>query len=171
MDHVIELARTGTAEALCEVYALFARDVYSAAYLVTGSVADANDVVQDVFLGLSEAVRRYDGKGDFHRWLNQLTVRVALSRLRRRHRRYEVPLLDNAFPVIPDEEDAIINRIELERVLEQLADHLRTVFVLKEIEGYSHDEIAQMLGISSRNAQVRLLRARRQIRRLLRVGR
>ncbi len=163
----VELAKTGSPEAICHLYEQFGEEIYRLAYKITDSSADAMDVVQDVFLALPDVIRRFDGKGSFDRWLSSLTVRTALAKLRKRSRRGEVPL--GAYPLSPalTASDPIVETLDLERAIESLSDALRMVFVLKEIEGYTHDEIGELLGISSRSSAVRLFRARKRIRRFL----
>jgi RNA polymerase sigma factor (sigma-70 family) len=71
------------AEYLRELYGRYAGDLYRIAYRLTGSRADAEDVVQDVFLGLPAALRGYEEHGKLDGWIRKVTARVALSRLRR----------------------------------------------------------------------------------------
>jgi len=132
------------------------------AYRLLVSQADAEDVVHDLFVGLPEALRRYDERGSMDSWLKKIVVRLALSRIRARR---DVPLA-----AAPEPETRVrdqVARMEIERALGALSPALRAVLVLKEIEGFSHAEIAGMLGISVAASEVRLHRALRQMRTML----
>jgi RNA polymerase sigma-70 factor (ECF subfamily) len=162
-----ELARSGTSEAIGELYARHADDVYRVAYRLTDSSADAMDVVQEFFLALPQAARTFDGRGSFERWITRVTVRMALMKLRERRRRREVSLGAVRFALPGRPPARSVDAIDLQRALESLSDDLRVVFVLKEIEGYSHVEIADLLGIRRNTSEVRLHRARKRLRAIL----
>jgi RNA polymerase sigma-70 factor (ECF subfamily) len=137
------------------------------AYRLVGAREDAEDVVHDVFVGLPEALRRYEERGSFAAWLKRVTARVALMRLRSGKRRREVALEragGHAEPPAPLDGDG------LQAAVNTLPDHLRAVLVLKEIEGYGHAEIAQLLGISEGASRVRLTRALKRLRNELEGG-
>lgn len=145
--------------------------VYRVALRITASSADAYDITHDVFLGLSEAVARYDPTRSFAPWLRGVAVRTSLMRMRSQRRRREVPLVSwRGIPVRP-RAGAVVDRITLEKALADLPPELRTVFVLREIEGLTYREIAEVLSIRENTAAVRLHRARRRLRDLLRGDR
>lgn len=154
----------GDLAALATVYNAYAERVYRLAYRLTRSVQDAQDVVQDVFLGLREALAPYRGQGPFDAWLRTAAVRVALHRLRQRERRREVAMEPDWLVGPPPPHGA---RIDLEAALARLPETLRVVVVLKEVEGFSHDEIGDILGISAAASATRLMRARAKLRRTL----
>lgn len=166
-----ELARAASQEAIRELYLRHAEDVYRVAYRLTDSSADAADVVQDVFLALPVIIRKFEGLGSFESWLRKVTVRQALMKLRRRRRRREVSLSAPHLRLPSHAPEPTVDGLELQRALESLSDDLRIVFVLSEVEGYSHDEIAELLGIRRNASEVRLHRARKRLRRILRDGR
>lgn len=157
----------GETDALREVYERFSGDVYRIALRLTGSSDDAYDVTHDVFVGLPEAMRRYDPSRPFPPWLRGVAVRTAQMRLRSVRRRFEVSL--HAQPHLASRSDGdIVDRVTLEGALERLSPDLRVVLVLRELEGLSYQEIADVLGIRKSAAAVRLHRARRQLRDMLR---
>lgn len=166
---LVSAARRGDAEALATLYTRHGAQLLRLAYRLTGSRADAEDVLQDVFVGLPEALRRYDERGSLPQWLRRVTARVALMRRRRIDRRSEVPLDDLA--TTTDDEQRAMTRALLERALAGLPDALRVVFVLREMEGHSHAEIAEILGIRRGTSEVRLHRAIRLLRTALRGAR
>jgi RNA polymerase sigma-70 factor (ECF subfamily) len=158
----------GETDALREVYERFSGDVYRIALRLTGSSADAYDVTHDVFLGLPEAMRRYDSTRPFPPWLRGVAVRTAQMRLRSAKRRLEVSLDVRPHLASRPGGDAVVDRITLEKALEGLSPDLRVVLVLREIEGMPYQEIADLLGIKKSATAVRLHRARRQLHDILR---
>ncbi|MEP6690753.1 MAG: sigma-70 family RNA polymerase sigma factor [Gemmatimonadaceae bacterium] len=164
---LIQRARAGSPDALGELYALYAPRVMAVAFRLTASVHDAEDVLHDVFLGLPEALARsYEEGGRFDAWLRQLAARTALTRLRASGRRREVAIASDVAAPAPGAE-RLGDRVALARALAQLPDSLRTVFVLKSVEGYTHAEVAAMLGITEGASEVRLVRAVKRLRELL----
>lgn len=139
----------------------FGAALFRLAYRLTGTRQNAEDVVHDVFAGLPEALRRYEDRGSLEGWLKRVTARVALMRLRTRKRRRETVLDDAPEPAV--NQSATLDQIALREAVAGLPDALRVVLVLKEIEGYSHAEIAGFLGISVVTSRVRLMRAMRRL--------
>jgi len=164
----VDAVRAGNPDALAALYGEYGRALYRLAYRLTGTREDAEDVVHDVFVGLPEALGRYEERGRFASWLKRVTARVALMRLRARNRRREVALDSAAGET---EQPAPSERDGLEAAVNTLPDHLRAVLVLKEIEGYAHAEIAELLGISEGASRVRLTRALKRLRNELESGR
>ena len=154
---------TGSRDAIAELYHRYGLRLFRLAYRLTGTREDAEDVVHDVFVGLPEALERYEERGRIDAWLRRVTARVALMRLRTRRRRPLMRLEHAEEPSAPAREP----QIDLQAAVDALPTSLRSVLVLKEIEGYSHGEIADMLGISAVTSRVRLLRAMARLRRIL----
>jgi len=154
--------RSGDRSALDE---LFRRHAAALSRLASALVDDeADDVVQDVFVGLALALRGYEERGMFAAWLRGVTVRTALSRRRRSAQRRETVLETTLASVNdPDPSDGIA----LGDALRRLPDSLRQIFVLKFVEGFSHAEIAELLDIRPGTSEVRLFRAIRSLRSLL----
>lgn len=165
---LIERTRAGEPDALAALYERYARPIIGLAYRITGSMEDAEDVLHDVFLGLPETLHRYEERGNFEGWLKRVAARVALTRIRTRSRRREVAMTPLAEPATEASDNAVANQAALEQAIAALPDNLRVVFVLKEIEGYSHAEIASLLGIKTGTSEVRLCRAVKKLRKLLR---
>jgi RNA polymerase sigma-70 factor (ECF subfamily) len=140
-----------------ELYRRHADALFTLAYRITGSREDAEDVLQDLFVGLSRALASYREQGRFESWLKRICVRLALMRLRASRRRSEVSLVDAGDP--PSREPNPLHTIALERAIQSLPESLRVVFVLREVEGFTHGEIGELLGISEVNSATRLNRA------------
>jgi RNA polymerase sigma-70 factor (ECF subfamily) len=153
-------------DALSALYREHAGELLALAARLTGSRADAEDVVQDLFVGLPRALARYEEQGRLLAWLKRLTVRVALIRLRSGRRRRETELEEvESFWVSDTTEDA-----SLRDAMDQLDADDRTIIVLKVFEGYSHGEIAELLGIRRGTSEVRLHRALERLRQQLTEG-
>ena len=163
-----EQARAGSPAALGALYRRFGPGLYRLAYRLSGSKEDAEDIVHDVFVGLPEALQRYEERGRLDAWLKRLTARVALMKLRAGRRRATLRLEDHDTATEPQRQP---ETGELQAAVDALPLSLRSVLVLKEIEGYSHSEIAEMLGISAVASRVRLMRAISRLRRTLGVNR
>ena len=166
----IEQARLGDREALGELFVEYGDCVYRSALRLTGSGADAEDVTQDVFVRLPRALAGFTGTSEtFGAWLRRVAVRQALMHLRSGRRRREVTV-DGVANLFASNDDTVA-RLTIDAALARLSDEHRVVFLLKEVEGYDHREIAELLDISIANSEVRLHRARRELRELLRGSR
>lgn len=164
-DHLARL-RAGEAEALGEVYRSHAAGLLALVYRLTGSVADAEDVVQDLFVGLPEALQKYLEQGRFEAWLRRIAIRLALMRMRTGKRRREVDL-ESSGDTLRDHSPAPDGDLYLWHELQRLPEEPRAIVVLRVVEGYSHEEIAELLGIRRGAAQVRFHRALNQLRSML----
>jgi RNA polymerase sigma-70 factor (ECF subfamily) len=115
-------------------------------------------------------VRGFTGTAEsFPAWLRRIAVRAALMQMRGGRRRREVGV--EGVAALLARTDSSLDRLSIDVALGRLSDEHRVVFLLKEVEGYEHAEIAALLDISVANSEVRLHRARRQLRELLRGSR
>ena len=160
----------GDVDALAQLVAEFGDLVYGTIYRLTANAAEAEDAAQEVFIRLPRVVAGFAGTVEqFPGWLRRIAVRAALMRLRSGRRRNEVSA--ESIAALVSRPDDVLSRLTIESALARLSVEHRTVFLLKEVEGYDHAEIAELLGISVANSEVRLHRARRQLRELLRDSR
>lgn len=153
--------------ALEEAYRRYANPVFGVAYRLTGSPTEAEEVLHDLFVGLPESVRGYEAWGTFQGWLTRVAARMALARNRARERRREDSLEEAPAAGTRSRRGDAGDWVALERALGELSAALRDVFLLKEVEGYTHREIAGMLGIRVGASKVRLYRAKKRLRELL----
>src|SRR5262245_14762168 len=160
-------ATRGQIDALATLYHRHARVMLAVAYRLLQSREDAEDVVHDVFVGLPEALRRYEEKGSLGPWLKKITARLALMRLREATRHATEVLDEDRAATSPQLARSVDAEVTIEHALRQLSPTLRSVLVLKEIEGFSHAEIARMLNISVGASEVRLHRALQALRAML----
>ena len=161
---LVERARAGDAEAVGALFRRYGGTLYRLAYRLLGSREDAEDVVQDVFVGLRVSLSRYESRGAFSAWLRRVAARVALMRLRADRRRPH-PAAD---PEDARDDPDLALRLTVERALDTLPEPLRAVLVLRMVEGYAHEEIAAALGITVGASKVRLHRATRRLQQVLR---
>lgn len=166
----LERLAAGDQGALAELFVAYGDLVYRTALRLTRSRADAEDIAQELFLRLPESARGFTGPAaSFPGWIRRVAVRQSLTHLRSGRRRREVSVDGVASLLAPT--IASLDRLTIETALARLPDEQRTVFLLKEVEGYGHAEIAELLGISVANSEVRLHRARRTLRDMLRGSR
>ena len=163
----METERLSAHHDLEQLFREHAADIHRLAYRITGSASDADDIVQDLFVGLPEALRSFRGSGSLQGWLRRIAARMALARLRRKP---STELPDDLAAASLDE-DAPFQRAAINLALATLPDSLRVVFMLREVEGYSHADIAQLLGITAASSEVRLHRAKKQLRNQLKTYR
>jgi len=156
-----------------DLYRKHYRRVYSICLRMTGNVAEAEDLTQEVFIQLHRKIGSFRGEAAFTTWLHRLTVNQVLMHFRKRSVRSELTTDDGEMPdsIDPDtlnpEAMPIVDRIGLEDAIAQLPPGYRTVFVLHDVEGYEHEEIARMLGCSAGTSKSQLHKGRLKLRRLL----
>ena len=162
---LIQQVRAGDPIALGALFDRHGEMVYRVCYRLLGRREDAEDAAQDVFGGLSVAVARYEEAGTFDAWLRRVAVRTALMKRRAESRRPAESMADrDAVGRAPDE----ALKITIGDSIASLPAALRDVVVLRLIEGYAHDEIARLLGISVSASKTRLHRAIHQLQVTLR---
>ncbi len=176
----IERAKQGDAEAFEVLYNLHKRRVYSLCLRMTANTAEAEDLSQEAFLQLFRKIGTFRGESAFSTWLHRMAVNVVLMRLRKKGLSV-VPLeetmeTDEESPKKePGAQDpslaGAVDRLELQRAVEALPPGYRTIFVLHDIEGFEHNEIADMVGCSIGNSKSQLHKARMKLRDSLRTSR
>jgi RNA polymerase sigma-70 factor (ECF subfamily) len=174
----IRLAQRGDAAAFEFLYRMHSRRVYSLCLRMVGNTAEAEDLTQEAFLQLFRKIQTFRGESAFSTWLHRLSVNVVLMKLRKKTLA-ETSLEEETEP---DEEtggprrdvggpdqrlSGSIDRVNLERAVEQLPPGYRTVFVLHDVQGYEHNEIAEIMGCSIGNSKSQLHKARMRLRDLL----
>jgi len=168
---VLEACRAGRLEAYERLYTTHGPRMKSIALNLLGNTTDAEDAVQDAFLKIHRGLRNFRGQSAFSTWVYRIVVNACYDMRRRGLRRLEEPAPETE----PGEEEKqppapAANhplRMALERAVAGLSETYRSVFVLYEVEGFSHAEIAGMLGISEGASKNRLFEAKRELRRLL----
>ena len=176
----IERAKQGDAEAFEALYHLHKRRVYSLCLRMTANTAAAEDLTQEAFLQLFRKIATFRGESAFSTWLHRMAVNVVLMQLRKKS--LAVVPLEDTFESEeesprkePGGEDVrlagSIDRLELRRAIEELPQGYRTIFLLHDVQGYEHNEIASMVGCSIGNSKSQLHKARMKLRELLKTSR
>jgi RNA polymerase sigma-70 factor, ECF subfamily len=169
MAQVIERARSGDVDAFEMVYRAHAIAVHALCLRMSGDRAVARDLVQDVFVRAWERLPSFRGQSSLATWLHRLAVNVVLEKWRSA-KRDALRMIDDPDGVAfdaPMVQTDLDSAMEIEGAMARLPAGARAVFVLHEIEGYSHEEIAVMTGIAPGTARTQLFRARRALAKML----
>jgi len=174
----IRRARNGDRSVFEYLYQLHGRRVYALCLRMAGNTAEAEDLTQEAFLLLLRKIHTFRGESAFSTWLHTLTVNLVLMRRRKK----SPPIVSIEAIQDPDDEtfspsidigapdlllEGSLDRMNLEGCIERLPVGYRTIFVLHDIEGYEHNEIAEILGRSVGDSKSQLHKARTRLRELL----
>ena len=163
-QQLIESVRRGELGAFEELVRSTHRPVYSLVYRIVGNADDAADVTQDVYLRIWRGLRGFRGDANFSTWLYRVAANAALTHVKRRARG-GVPTEPSELPDLPAS-DGTEERADaelLERALATLPDSQRAVVVLKDVYGWTCDEIGKQMGTTEGAVKVRLFRARQRL--------
>jgi RNA polymerase sigma-70 factor (ECF subfamily) len=166
-------AAAGDGVAFEELYRRHYRRVYALTLRMMGNPTEAEDMTQDVFLQLFNKIGMFRGESAFTTWLHRMTVNQVLMHFRKKSTRSELLTDEGETPVQIVQGTAnpgampVIDRISLEKALNELPVGYRTVFVLHDVEGYDHYEVAEMLGIAEGTSKSQLHKARLKLRQLI----
>lgn len=172
-------AQAGDHHAFAQLYSLHKRRIYSLCLRMVGNIAEAEDLTQEAFLQLHRKISTFRGDSAFSTWLHRLAINVVLMQLRKKG--LSLISLDEAMEPVPDEGpgrsfgapdltlSGAIDRLVLERAVADLPAGYRLIFILHDVEGYEHNEIAAMLECSIGNSKSQLHKARLRLREALRA--
>ena len=175
---VVRLAQQGDADAFERIYQLHSRKIYNLCVRMTGDRTEAEDLTQDVFLQLLRKIDTFRGESTFSTWLHRMCVNIVLMRFRKK------PIAQTSLDIItnPEKEsgtppkelggpdlrlNGVIDRVTLQAAINELPPGYKAMFILHDIEGYNHDEIAGMFGCSAGNSKSQVHKARMRLRELL----
>jgi len=177
---LIARAQRGDEEAFAALFEAHKRRVYSLCLRMTGNTAEAEDLTQEAFLQLFRKISTFRGESAFSTWLHRLAVNVVLMHLRKKG------LLQISLDEVDSSQDepvkrdygsddrrltGSVDRIGLQKAIADLPPGYRTVFVLHDVEGYEHNEIAEIMNCSVGNSKSQLHKARMKLRERLRHDR
>jgi RNA polymerase sigma-70 factor, ECF subfamily len=174
-------AQQGDAEAFQALYDKHRRRVYSLCLRMTANTAEAEDLTQEAFLQLFRKIGTFRGESAFSTWLHRLSVNVVLMHLRKKI----LPSVSLEETTQGTDDDSpkkdfgtddlalagSIDRLQLQRAVDDLPPGYRTIFVLHDVQGYEHNEIAEIVGCSIGNSKSQLHKARMKLRDLLKMNR
>ena len=173
-DHALtQMAAAGDEAAFEELYRRHNRRVYALCLRMTTNAVLSEDLTQDVFVQLYRKAGNFRGESAFTTWLHRMTVNQVLMHYRRRGVKIEQTTEDGEVPeqVVAGTERpgrmSVVDRVALDEALAQLPAGYRSVFVLHDIEGYDHEEVALLLGIAVGTSKSQLHKARLKLRKLL----
>jgi RNA polymerase sigma-70 factor (ECF subfamily) len=165
-DELVRRAQAGDQTAFRDLYHQLAGRVYALCLRLTGDAGAAEERTQDVFVRAWDKLRSFRGESAFSSWLHRLAVNVVMNERRTTIRR-EQRVTPMATPEVLERgkgEPTVGLSIDLERAIAGLPEGAREVFVLYDIEGYSHGEIAELTGIAEGTSKAQLFRARQLLR-------
>ncbi len=179
--NAIERAKQGDAQAFQALYDKHKRRVYSLCLRMTANTAEAEDLTQEAFLQLYRKIATFRGESAFSTWLHRLSVNVVLMHLRKK----SLPVVSLEETTQGGDDDTpkkdfgaddlalagSIDRLQLQKAVEDLPPGYRTIFVLHDVEGYEHNEIATIVGCSIGNSKSQLHKARMKLRDMLKINR
>jgi RNA polymerase sigma-70 factor (ECF subfamily) len=177
---LIKRAQQGDPDAFASLFHTHKARVYSVCLRLTNNTAEAEDLTQDAFVQVFRKLSTFRGDSAFSTWLYRLAVNTVLMRFRKKALRQvslDEPCNQDARLVRREygRKDArlagSIDRIALTRAIAELPEGYRTIFLLHEVEGYEHQEIAELLDCSVGNSKSQLHKAKLRIRELLGLAR
>lgn len=165
---LIQQAQNGDQRAIRELYRLYSPRVYAVVKRLAGDDALAEDWAQEAWVRIFRALGTFRGDARFTTWLHRIAVNSALHGKRWRDRRTlrEAPLEETI--AMRTATDDVLLRMKLEKSMKLLPERMRQVLVLHDIEGFTHEEIAEFLGVTSGTSKSQLFKARARMRELLR---
>jgi RNA polymerase sigma-70 factor (ECF subfamily) len=174
---LVQRARSGDEAAFAALFQTHKKRVYSVCLLMTKDIAEAEDLTQEAFLQVFRTVGSFRGESAFSTWLYRVAVNTVLMKLRRRKSppivsldepvSSETPSLRRDVGTADLSLNGAVDRITLRRAMRELPEGCRKIFTLHEVEGYQHQEIAEMLDCSIGNSKSQLHKAKMKMRDLL----
>lgn len=165
---LIQRAQEGDPQAIRELYRTYSPRVYAIVKRLAADDGLAEDWAQEAWVRIFRALGTFRGEARFTTWLHRIAVNSALHgrRWRERRVRLEAPIPDT-MPASTRTDQPLL-RLRLEKAMQQLPERMRQVLVLHDIEGYTHEDIADFLGINAGTSKSQLFKARARMRELLR---
>jgi len=163
-ERMLKLAQAGDHAAFEQLYRRNAGRVYALCLRMSGRVRTAEELTQEAFVRAWEKLGSFRGESLFSTWLSRLTINVVLGRKRKEARRPTHEDHERVLEQKPVDSDL---HLDLEEAIAKLPQRARSVFVLHDIEQYSHNEIADLTGMAAGTSRAQLFRARRLLREAL----
>ena len=166
---IIQRAIQGDEAAMRSLWSRHAPHIDAVVRRLVGNDLDlAADIAQEVWIQIFRALPQYRGDSQFGTWAHRIAVNRTLNALRKTRRlaKIETDVEEDSATVEPDSESAFV-LASIESAAERLSPGARTVFMLHDVEGYTHEEIAERLGITAGGSKSQLFKARAKLRTLL----
>jgi RNA polymerase sigma-70 factor (ECF subfamily) len=178
LKDAIRLAQQGDAAAFETIYGMHCRRVYALCLRMVGDPVEAEDLTQETFLQLFRKIHTFRGESAFSSWLHRLTANIVLMRFRKK-RPITVSLDETPAADVEKERSTleigapdlrligVFDRVNLQNALAKLPEGYKSMFLLHDVQGFEHNEIAAMLGCSVGNSKSQLHKARKRLREIL----
>lgn len=150
------------------LYEKYKHVFYTIALRITGNNEDAKDALQDGFVNIFQSMSNYSGKSSLYYWMKTIIIRASIKKIERNIQWRQIEDYEESFLFTWDDE---LTGVMLEKVIAGLEKGYRTVFLLIEVEGYKHKEVAQILNISEGTSKSQLYHAKKQLQRILKSHR
>lgn len=165
-EALLRRVEEGDVDALEALYRAYESTVFTLGRRLCGSEEGADDILQETFLEVSRSLGRYRGDGSLSGWIKKICISKALMRLRRTIR-FADESVESAAEMILGQPDSLSSRLDIEQAMMRLGDTARVVVWLHDVEGFTHEEIAALMGMSVSFSKSQLSRAHARLRALL----
>ena len=180
-ESVVRRAQQGDSVAFERIYRMHSRKIYTLCLRMVGDKTDAEDLTQEVFLQLFRKIHTFRGESAFSTWLHRMAVNIVLMRFRRKN------VANESLEAITNPEEGsnapskefggpdlrlngVVDRVTLETAVNELPPGYKAMFILHDVQGYSHDEIAGIFGCTAGNSKSQVHKARTRLRERLQSG-
>lgn len=170
VDYVIEECRKGNRRAQFEIYKRYSKAMYNTSLRIVNNPYDAEDVIQEAFFSGFKRINEYSGKVTFGAWIKKIVIHKSIDHIRKSKRMFQLTermaeQIENKVDPNGHEDDKIIHA-EVEQIklgIQKLPEGYKIILSLYLIEGYDHEEISQILGISSSTSRSQFVRAKKKL--------
>jgi RNA polymerase sigma-70 factor (ECF subfamily) len=171
-QELIEQCREGNQRAQLEIYKIYYKAMYNTSLRILNRAADAEDIMQDSFLDAFQHMHEYRGTSNFGAWLKRIVVNNSLDSLKRNSGLTFVEEYDHQIPQEESGEEGISPKVdEIRHAINELPSDYRVVLSLYLLEGYDHEEIAEILNISNNTSRIRYFRAKKKLLEIIKESR
>ena len=164
---IIDKCKNKDREAQFHLYKLYSKSMYNTCLRITGNTAEAEDIIQEAFLSAFSKLYSYNGKVSFGSWLKKIVINRSLDSLKKNKKFVFEEVTEDYQEDETTENDIKITPQQLKYALDELHENYRIIFNLYYLEGYDHEEIAEILNISSGTSRVQLLRAKNKLKTII----
>lgn len=174
---LVERSKGGDVSAFEELVVMYQKQIYNLGFRMMGSEEDACDVTQEAFLKAYKSIKRFNGKSSFGTWVYRIAVNVCIDELRKRKKVKLYPVAHNdnleerGFKLITDTDELPEEKMErqevrkqVHRAINRLGEEHRAIIILRDIQGKSYQEIADILGLNLGTVKSRISRARQNLK-------
>jgi RNA polymerase sigma-70 factor (ECF subfamily) len=164
---IIERCRSGEQKAQFQIYKLYYKAMYNSCLRIVNNTSEAEDIMQESFLKAFDKINSYKGEVSFGAWLKRIVINHSLDELRKK--KVEFESIDDSLYELKDEEynnseiNSEVKADEIKNEINKLPDGYRIALSLYLIEGYDHNEISQILNISSSTSRSQCARAKKKL--------